>query len=107
MAQETGHDDLAQKWQPEYDDYTAAFMKALDAQAAAHNGYIPPALDGQKGGYDWGNMLACDYELILPPHDPRVTATLRATQAKYKEGIMTYADGEFLHHYLTIKNTLD
>ncbi|MGB6780913.1 MAG: hypothetical protein WCF17_11120 [Terracidiphilus sp.] len=107
MAKETGHDDLAQKWQPEYDDYTAAFMKALDAQAAAHNGYIPPALDGQKGGYDWGNMLACDYELILPPHDPRVTATLRATQAKYKEGIMTYADGEFLHHYLTIKNTLN
>ncbi len=106
MAHETGHDDLAQKWQPEYDDYHAAFLKALDAQAAAHNGYIPPALDGQKGGYDWGNMLACDYELILPPNDPRITATLRATQAKYKEGIMTYADGEFLHHYLTIKNTL-
>jgi hypothetical protein len=35
-----------------------------------------------------------------------VTATLRATQAKYAEGIMTYADGFFLHHYLTIKNTL-
>jgi hypothetical protein len=35
-----------------------------------------------------------------------VTATLRATQAKYAEGIMTYADGEFLHHYLTIKNTM-
>ncbi len=106
MAHETGHEDLAKKWQPEYDDYHAAFFKVLDAQAAAHDGYIPPALDGQKGGYDWGNMLACDYELILPPNDPRITATLRATQAKYKEGIMTYADGEFLHHYLTIKNTL-
>jgi hypothetical protein len=35
-----------------------------------------------------------------------VTATLKATQAKYAEGIMTYADGEFLHHYLTIKNTM-
>jgi hypothetical protein len=35
-----------------------------------------------------------------------VTATLHATQAKYAEGIMTYADGEFLHHYLTIKNTM-
>jgi hypothetical protein len=106
MVRETGHDDLAQKWQPEYDDYRTAFLKVLDEQAAAHNGYIPPALDGQKGGYDWGNMLAVVYEPVIDPMDPRIAATLKATQAKYKEGIMTYADGEFLHHYLTIKNTL-
>jgi hypothetical protein len=83
-----------------------AFFKVLDAQAAAHNGYIPPALDGQKGGYDWGNLLAVVPEPTLDAHDPRVTATLKATQAKYAEGIMTYADGKFLHHYLTIKNTM-
>jgi hypothetical protein len=35
-----------------------------------------------------------------------VTETLKRTQAKYKEGIMTYANGAFLHHYLTIKNTM-
>jgi hypothetical protein len=51
-------------------------------------------------------MIAVVYEPVLDPMDPRVAATLKATQAKYKEGIMTYADGEFLHHYLTIKNTL-
>ena len=45
-------------------------------------------------------------EPTLDAHDPAVTATLKATQAKYAEGIMTYANGEFLHHYLTIKNTL-
>jgi hypothetical protein len=106
MARETGHADLAAKWLAEYDDYHQAFFKVLDAQTAAHGGYIPPALDGKEGGYDWGNLLAVDYEPILDPHDPRVTATLKATQAKYAEGIMTYADGEFLHHYLTIKNTL-
>jgi hypothetical protein len=106
MATETGHADLAKTWKAEYDDYRQAFMKVLDAQAAAHNGYIPPALDGQKGGYDWGNMLAVLPEPTLEAHDPRVTATLAATQAKYAEGIMTYADGEFLHHYLTIKNTM-
>ncbi len=106
MARETGHSNLATSWQAEYDDYQKAFFTVLDAQCAAHNGYIPPALDGQKGGYDWGNMLAVDYEPILDPHDPRVSATLKATQAKYAEGIMTYADGEYLHHYLTIKNTL-
>jgi hypothetical protein len=106
MARETGHPDLAKAWQAEYDDYHAAFFKVLDAQAAAHDGYIPPALDGQKGGYDWGNLLAVVPEPTLNPHDPRVTATLKATQAKYAEGIMTYANGEFLHHYLTIKNTM-
>lgn len=106
MAKETGHADLAKAWQAEYDDYHGTFFKVLDAQAAAHDGYIPPALDGQKGGYDWGNLLAVVPEPTLDPHDPRVTATLKATQAKYAEGIMTYANGEFLHHYLTIKNTM-
>jgi len=106
MARETGHSDLAESWQAEYDEFRQAFLKLLDAQAAAHDAYIPPALDGQTGGYDWGNLLAVDYEPILDPRDPRVTATLKATQAKYAEGIMTYADGFYLHHYLTIKNTL-
>jgi hypothetical protein len=106
MAGETGHADLAAKWQREYDEYRPAFFKVLDERTREDNGYIPPALDGQKGGYDWGNMLAVVPEPTLEAHDPRVTATLKATQAKYAEGIMTYADGEFLHHYLTIKNTL-
>lgn len=106
MAKETGHPDLAKAWQIEYADYRVSFFKVLDAQAAAHDGYIPPALDGQKGGYDWGNLLSVVPEPTLEAHDPRVTATLKATQAKYAEGIMTYADGEFLHHYLTIKNTM-
>ena len=106
MAQETGHANLAQKWQAEYDDFHQAFFNVLDAQAAARNGYIPPSLNGQAGGFDWGNLLSVVPEPVLDPHDPRVTATLKATQAKYAEGIMTYAHGEFLHHYLTIKNTL-
>jgi len=106
MAAETGHADLIEKWQAEYDDFHQAFFEVLDAQATAHKGYIPPALDGQSGGYDWGNLLAVVPEPVLDPHDSRVTATLKAAQAKYAEGIMTYADGEFLHHYLTIKNTM-
>lgn len=106
MASDTGHADLAQKWQAEYDDFYQAFFKVLGAQAAAHDGYIPPALDGQTGGFDWGNLLSVVPEPTFDPHDPRVTATLKATQAKYAEGIMTYADGKFLHHYLTIKNTM-
>jgi hypothetical protein len=106
MASETGHADLAKSWQPEYEDYRAAFFKVLDQRTKENSGYIPPALDGQKGGYDWGNLLAVVPEPTLDPHDERVAETLKVTQAKYAEGIMTYADGEFLHHYLTIKNTL-
>jgi hypothetical protein len=106
MAGETGHANLAQSWQAEYDDFHQTFFKVLEERARANNGYIPPALDGQKEGYDWGNLLAVVPEPTLDPHDPRVTATLKATQAKYAEGIMTYANGEFLHHYLTIKNTM-
>ena len=67
MANETGHADLAKKWQAEYDDFHQAFFKVLDAQAAAHDGYIPPALDGQKGGYDWGNLLSVVPEPTLDP----------------------------------------
>jgi hypothetical protein len=37
--------------------------------------------------------------------DRMVTATLNATRAKYQEGIMTYGNGRWLHHYLTMKNT--
>jgi hypothetical protein len=106
MASDTGHADLVANWQREYHDYRQAFFKVLDQRTGENNGYIPPALDGQKSGYDWGNMLAVVPETTLDPHDPSVTATLKATQAKYAEGIMTYANGEFLHHYLTIKNTM-
>ncbi|MFP5249693.1 MAG: hypothetical protein ACLGP3_07695, partial [Acidobacteriota bacterium] len=106
MAAGAGHPDLAANWQAEYDDYHRAFFKVLDAQAAAHNGYIPPALDGQKGGFDWGNLLSVVPEPTLDPHDPRVTATLKEAHAHYAEGIMTYADGKFLHDYLGFKNLM-
>jgi hypothetical protein len=106
MARALGKTQDAADFQQEYDDYRAAFLKRLDEVTAKTGGYIPPALDGQKGGQDWGNMLGTYPEHVLPPHDPRITATLMTTQAKYQEGIMTYGDGRYLHHYLTIKNTL-
>lgn len=106
MAQALGKTQDASDFQHEYDDYRAAFLKRLDEVTATTDGYIPPALDGQKGGQDWGNLLGTYPEHVLAPDDPRIAATLKATQAKYQEGIMTYGDGRWLHHYLTIKNTL-
>jgi hypothetical protein len=106
MARQTGHRELSAKWRGEYESFRKAFLSVLDRVARSNGGVIPPALDGRKGGYDWGNLLSIVPEPTLAPDDPRVAATLRATRAKYQEGIMTYADGRYLHHYLTIKNTL-
>lgn len=110
LAQATGHLDEARRFQKEYDDYRACFFKLLDTVTQKDGGYIPPSLDS-KGwkGTDWGNLLAVTPEPVLDAHDPRVTETLRQVQARYQEGLATYTepdDGQFLHHYLTIKNTL-
>jgi hypothetical protein len=104
LAQAVGRTQEAQAYQAEYDDYKAAFVSALEKATATSGGYMPPGLD-VEGGQDWGNMLAIYPEQILDPSDPMVTATLNGTRAKYQEGIMTYGDGRWLHHYLTMKNT--
>jgi hypothetical protein len=104
LAQGIGATADAAAFQHEYDDYFASLKKALAEQTVKTNGYIQPGLDA-IGGQDWGNMLSVYPEIILDPRDPMVTATLNATRAKYQEGIMTYGDGRWLHHYLTLKNT--
>ncbi len=104
LAEGLGHKAEAADFRREYEDYFRTLSAVLDQVTAKTGGYMPPGLDG-PGGQDWGNMLAVYPEIILDPHDPRVTATLERTRAKYAEGIMTYGDGRFLHHYLTMKNT--
>jgi len=112
LARATGHEADAARFQAEYDGYHATFFNLLDAVTRKTGGYIPPALDAPAdgwGGTDWGNLLSITPVQLLDPLDARVTATLQHTQSRYKEGIATYSepdDGEFLHHYLTIKNTL-
>jgi hypothetical protein len=104
LANASGHPQEAKEFLHEYDDYRTTFIKVLERVTKNTGGYIPPGLDGQHGGQDWGNMLAIYPEIVLPPYDPMVTATLNTTRAKYKEGIMTYDDGQYLHDYLTFKN---
>ncbi len=104
LAEGLGHKQDAETFRREYDEFRAALVKHLKKITATTSGYMPPGLDNATG-YDWGNMLAVYPEIILDPFDPMVTATLNATRAKYQEGIMTYADGRYLHHYLTMKNT--
>lgn len=110
IASALGEQDQLKRFQKERDDYASVFFPLLDKVATAQGGTLPPSLDaGSWKGTDWGNLLSVTPEPLLAPWDPRVTATLRKTQAHYEEGISTYAepdDGIFLHHYLTIKNTL-
>lgn len=104
LAEGAGHPQQAAEFRREYEDYRSTLVKVLDSVTKKTGGYIPPGLDGQHG-QDWGNMMAAYPGIILSPHDPKVTATLNATRAKYQEGIMTYDDGRYLHHYITLKNT--
>ncbi len=109
LAHDLGHlDDEAHDKAIE-ERLRSTLMKRLDLITAKTGGYIPPALDGDLGGTDWGNLLSLTPEPQLSPSDPRVAATLRYTQARYQEGLITYRQpdqGTYLHHYLTIKNTL-
>jgi hypothetical protein len=109
LAHDLGHTEDEKRFRTLEQELRRNFMKQLDAATERTGGYIPPALDGNMGGTDWGNLLSLTPEQQLSPFDPRVTATLKATQAKYAEGLMTYRQpdqGTYLHHYLTIKNTL-
>jgi hypothetical protein len=106
MARALGKTQEAADFQRESDDYRAAFLKQLDIVTAKTGGYIPPTLEPGVGGQDWGNLLGAYPEPVLAPDDPRITATLKNTQVRYQEGLITYGDGRFIHHYLTIKNTL-
>ncbi len=101
------HADEA-KFQHEYDDLYRTLLGRLDTLTSGTGGYIPPGLDGANPpGQDWGNMLTLYPELLFSPFDRMVTATLDSTRAKYREGIMTYGNGAYLHDYLTMRNTQD
>ncbi len=79
-------------------------MKVLAKVLKRNGGYIPPALD-KPGGQDWGNLMGVYPEEILPAYHPAITETLKRAKGKYRENIMTYGDTQYLHLYLTMKNT--
>lgn len=108
LAKGIGKTKDAERFEREYDNYYSTLMKRLEVETASTGGYIPPGLDGvNPPGQDWGNMLTLYPEMLFKPFNPMVTATLDSTRAKYREGIMTYGYGKYLHDYLTIRNTQD
>lgn len=104
LAEILGKSEKALELRAIYNDYFKTFMTVLTKITAQTNGYIPPGLEG-KGGNDWGNLLSVYPDQILDPMHKWVTKTLAIARSKYQEGIMTYGDGRWLHHYLTLRNT--
>lgn len=100
LANAVGDQASALRFQQEYDDFLATFMDRLQAVAQRSGGYIPPGLDGLEG-QDWGNLLSVYPTKLLPPFHLLVSATQIHARQKFREGIMSYADQRYLHHYLT------
>ena len=109
-----GETDTAAAWLKFYDQYEAVVLKSV-RESAAPDGYVPTGLYGfitgpaARGGFDefrtdqdWENeMLLWPTELVHPG-DPLVAGTLkRLRDTKYREGIMTYRNGQHLHQYMT------
>lgn len=104
MAEGLGRKSEAARLRALYKQLYRNFNRALKNVLKKNGNYIPPGLD-QPGGQDWGNLMAVYPEEILPPYHPAVTETLKRSRAKYREKIMTYWNTEYLHHYITMKNT--
>lgn len=106
ISEGLGKTEDAKKFEAEYSDLYNTLTARLNVVTSKTGGYIPPGLDGANPpGQDWGNMNTLYPGILFRPFDRMVTATLDSTRAKYREGVMTYADGMFLHDYLTMRNT--
>jgi hypothetical protein len=109
-----GENDSATEWLKFHEQFEKLVLQAV-RDSAAPDGYVPTGLYGfitgeaARAGFaefrtdqDWENgMLLWPTELV-PPGDPLVAGTLkRLRETKYREGIMTYRNGQHLHQYMT------
>jgi hypothetical protein len=106
LAEAVGQPAKAAQYRTDYQSYRADFVKAVARCTELDGGYIPPSLDGNCGGQDWGNLLGTYPEHIFAPNDPLITATLKMVQSRYREGLTTYGTLRYVHDYLIMKNTL-
>ena len=107
----------AESWLKLHDSYQSSLLKALDVSAAP-DGYVPTGLyefitgEAARNGFaewqtdqDYENVLLAWPGEVLLPSDRRVAGTVdRLRRTKYREGIMTYRNGQHLHHYITVNS---
>jgi len=111
-----GRESEVREWRAFLATYQALVLKAV-RESAAPDGYVPTGLYGFVTGesarhgfaeyrtdQDWENeMLLWPTELVAPD-DPLVAGTLNRLHAtKYREGIMSYRNGQHLHQYMTCR----
>jgi hypothetical protein len=90
LAEAMNQKDDAAGFTAYYNRFRAAFEKQLTQQTEKSGGYIPPALDVTLEGNDWDNLHLLWPEPLFDPFDPRVTATIQQSRARYVEGILTF-----------------
>lgn len=102
LAGAAGERKDAERFAAELADFREALDARLEWLLPQTDNYIPPGLDGD-GGEDWGNLLAAFMSETLPADHPAVERTMEVVRGKFREGIMTYFRGLFLHTYLTFR----
>jgi hypothetical protein len=116
LAQLLNEKGVAADWLNLYNDYEKTLLKAVRESTAA-DGYVPTGLYGfitgsaARDGFaeyrtdqDWENEMLLWPTELLSPNDPLVVGTLkRLRDTKYREGIMTYRNGQHLHQYITTR----
>jgi hypothetical protein len=114
-----GEEQDARDWLAFHDSYAQAVNRAIDASVRP-NGYLPTGFydfvtgPAARSGFpeystdqDYDNLMTAWPTEALRADDPRVMATFADVRdLRYREGIMTYRNGQHLHQYATVKNTM-
>ncbi len=117
LARLLGENEQSANWLKLHDDFEQTLLKAVRASATP-DGYVPTGLYGfitgnaARAGFkefqtdqDWENPAILWPTELVSPGDPLVAGTLkRLRETKYREGIMTYRNGQHLHQYITTRN---
>lgn len=118
LARFLGENGKAAAWLKVHDSFEKALLKAV-RESAAPDGYVPTGLydfitgEAARAGFaeyrtdqDWENVAILWPTELVPPGDPLVAGTLkRLKTTKYREGIMTYRNGQHLHQYVTTRGS--
>lgn len=114
LARAIGKNDEVKAWTEFHDVYEKAVLKAISL-SVTHDYYVPTGLysfasgvDSRKGfnefrtNQDWENNLLAYPTEVLAVGDERIEGTVDYIRKnKYREGVMTYRNGEHLHQYIT------
>jgi len=115
VAKMVGEDKLAKSWEREELSYLKSVRDGID-WTFDKSGYITTGLydyitgEAARSGFaeyrtdqEWENNMLFYPTEVLDRDDPRIKITLDTIRKrKYREGVMTYRNGQHLHQYITI-----